>query len=133
MKNKLDSEIKTELLIKLAFGISIEDLAKEYSLTRDKIVNLRKNNYLRYNEFFNHWKIDKEVAALGLSPKLERALSVIKKFYKDKIVINSPEEIYFKDKRCYYTDVMKLADDVLRKDNITCFLTMPAFIKNYYQ
>jgi hypothetical protein len=133
MKNKLDSEIKTELLIKLAFGISIEDLANEYNLTRDKIINLRKNNYLRYNEFFNHWKIDREVASLGLSPKLERALSVIKKFYKNKIVINSPEEIYFNNKRCYYTDIMKLADNVLRKDNITCFLTMSAFIKNYYQ
>ena len=58
-KAQLDPELKVELLIKLAFGISIDDLAKEYDLTRAKIINLRKNNYMMYNEFFNYWKIYK--------------------------------------------------------------------------
>lgn len=42
MRSKLDSEIKLEILIKLAFGINIEDLMTEYNLTKAKIVNLRK-------------------------------------------------------------------------------------------
>ena len=49
MRSKLDSEIKLEILIKLAFGIPIEDLMKEYDLTKAKIINLRKNNYKLYN------------------------------------------------------------------------------------
>ena len=83
-KPKLDPEVKVELLIKLAFGISMDKLAEEYDLTRAKIINLRKNNYLMYNDFLEHWKIDKEVAVLGLVPKYERALSIVKKFYKNK-------------------------------------------------
>ena len=86
VKSKLDPETKIELLIKLAFGIPMNDLIEEYQLSSAKIINLRKNNYLKYNEFFEYWKIDKEVAVLGLTPKYERALSVVKKFYK-KLVI----------------------------------------------
>ena len=48
IKSKLDSETKIELLIKMAFGIPIEDLAVEYDLTPPKIINLRKNNYIKY-------------------------------------------------------------------------------------
>ena len=59
-KPKLDPEVKVELLIKLAFGISMDKLAEEYDLTRAKIINLRKNNYLMYNDFLEHWKIDFE-------------------------------------------------------------------------
>ena len=61
-------------------------LEKEYDLTKTKIINLRKNNYLKYNEFYEHWRILEEVAVLGLTPKYERALSVVKKFYKSKII-----------------------------------------------
>ena len=49
IKSNLDPETKVELLIKLAFGIPFELLTKEYSLSKNKIVNLRKNNYKLYN------------------------------------------------------------------------------------
>jgi arginine utilization protein RocB len=132
MRSKLDSEIKLEILIKLAFGISIEELMKEYNLTKAKIVNLRKNNYKLYNEFFDYWKIDKEVAVLELSPKYERALSIAKKHYKDNLVIKSIDEIYLKGKKCSSSEFIDIADNILQKDNIRCFKEMPIYIKNHY-
>lgn len=132
MKSKLDSEVKIELLIKLAFGLSIDELSKEYDLTAAKITNLRKNNYLKYNEFFQYWKIDKDVATLGLTPKLERALSVVKKFYKNRLKIESAEEIYFDGKSCTMNNIIDIADKILRKDNITTFKELPIYIKNHY-
>lgn len=132
MRSKLDSEIKLEILIKLAFGIEIENLMEEYNLTKAKIVNLRKNNYKLYNEFFDYWKIDKDVAVLDLSPKYERALSIIKKHYRDKIVIKSSDEIYLKGKECSSNDIIDIADSILKKDNIRCFKEMPIYIKNHY-
>ena len=105
IKSKLDPETKMELLIKLAFGLPIDDLAKEYDLTRTKIINLRKNNYLKYNEFYEHWRIDKEIAVLGLTPKYERALSVVKKFYKSKIKIFSESSIFYNDTPCTLNDI----------------------------
>lgn len=130
--SKLDAETKMELLIKLAFGLSIEDLAEEYNLTKPKIINLRKNNYLRYNEFFEHWKIDKTVAALGLTPKYERALSVVKKFYKSKIKILAEGSILYENKFCTMNDIIDLADYILKKDGITNFKSLPITMKNHY-
>lgn len=132
IRSKLDPETKIELLIKLAFGIPYEMLCEEYDMSKAKIINLRKNNYIKYNEFFDYWRIDKEVAVLGLSPKNERALSVIKKFYKDKVKIVSSEEIYFMNKLCSFIEIIDLADKVLQKDNIFCFKQLPVHIKNYY-
>lgn len=132
MRSKLDSEIKLEILIKLAFGISIEELMEEYNLTKAKIVNLRKNNYKLYNEFFDYWKIDKEVAILELSPKYERALSIAKKHYKDNLIIKSIDEIYLKGKKCSSSEFIDIADNILQKDNIRCFKEMPIYIKNHY-
>ena len=132
IKSKLDAETKMELLIKLAFGLPIEDLAKEYDLTRTKIINLRKNNYLKYNEFFEYWKIDKEVAVLGLTPKYERALSVVKKFYKSKIRIISESSIFYNNKQCTMDDILNMADYILQKDDINNFKDMSINIKNHY-
>lgn len=132
MRSKLDSEIKLEILIKFAFGISIEELMEEYNLTKAKIVNLRKNNYKLYNEFFDYWKIDKEVAILELSPKYERALSIAKKHYKDNLIIKSIDEIYLKGKKCSSSEFIDIADNILQKDNIRCFKEMPIYIKNHY-
>ena len=131
-KPKLDPEIKVELLIKLAFGISIDDLAEEYDLTRAKIINLRKNNYLMYNSFLNHWKIDREVAALDLAPKFERALSIVKKFYKNKITIDSQCNITYMNKQCTMNDVVDMADKILQKDDINNFKQMSIDMKNNY-
>lgn len=131
-KIKIDPEIKAELLIKLAFGIPIDDLAKEFNLSRVKIVNLRKNNYIRYNEFFDHWKIDKEVAILGLAPKYERALSIAKKFYKSKIKISKDGTVFYKNEYCSLEKLVDLADYILQKDGIMNFKTMPIFMKNFY-
>ena len=132
IRSKLDPETKIELLIKMAFGISIDDLAVEYDLTRPKIINLRKNNYLKYNEFFEHWKIDKEIAVLGLSPKHERAASIVKKFYKSKITISSDGSIYYKNNLCNMEKLVDMADSILRLDNITGFKEMTKLIKNNY-
>lgn len=132
MRSKLDSEIKLEILIKLAFGISIEELMEEYNLTKAKIINLRKNNYKLYNEFFDYWKIDKEVAVLELSPKYERALSIAKKHYKNNLIIKSIDEIYLKGKKCSSSEFIDIADNILQKDNIRCFKEMPIYIKNHY-
>ena len=124
MRSKLDSELKIEILIKLAFGITIENLMEEYDLTKAKIVNLRKNNYKLYNEFFDYWKIDKDVAVLDLSPKYERALSIIKKHFKNKVEILSSDEIFVKGKKCTSSDLINIADEILQKDNIRCFKEM---------
>ena len=128
----LDAETKIELLIKLAFGIPVDLLVKEYNLTESKIVNLRKNNYTKYNEFFEYWKIDKEIACLGLTPKYERALSVVKKFYKKRLNIVSVDEIYFDNKFLSLDQILDIADTILKKDNINNFKTCTYLIKNYY-
>lgn len=128
----LEPELKLELLIKLAFGIPVNLLAEEYDLTEAKIINLRKNNYTKYNEFFEYWKIDKEIAYLGLTPKYERALNVVKKFYKTRVDIKSVDEIYFDKSLITLTKVLDMADYILRKDNINDFKTSTYLIKNYY-
>ena len=132
VKSKLDPETKIELLIKLAFGIPMNDLIEEYQLSSAKIINLRKNNYLKYNEFFEYWKIDKEVAVLGLTPKYERALSVVKKFYKSKIKINSINSILYEDKLCTMDEILNIAEYILQKDAIFNFKNATYFIKNHY-
>ena len=131
-KQKIDPETKIELLIKLAFGIPLEQLSREYNLNTEKIINLRKNNYLKYNEFFDHWRIDKEVAVLGLSPKHERALSIVKKFYKKKIEITEEGSILYLGKRCNITEIMKMADEILKKDDINNWLDNKFYVKNHF-
>lgn len=137
MKNKLDPEIKLELLIKLAFGVPVDQLVSEYNLSKDKIINLRKNNYVKYNEFFEYWKIDKDIAKLCLPLTLERALSIVKKFYKNncKIITHSNDsdiEIVIKGVEYTHTDIIKLADSILQKDNINNFMELAPDLKNYY-
>ena len=97
-----------------------------------KIINLRKNNYLKQTEFFEYWKIDKEVAVLRLTPKYERALSVVKKFYKSKIKINSINSILYEDKLCTMDEILNMADYILQKDAIFNFKNATYFIKNHY-
>lgn len=131
IKSNLDPEIKVELLIKLAFGIPFDLLTKEYNLSKNKIVNLRKNNYKLYNSFFEHWKIEKEIAILGLCPKHERALNVVKKFYKNKIEIVSEHKILYKGNYVSMSEIIDMADTILQKDNIYCFKELTN-IKNFY-
>lgn len=131
IKSNLDPETKVELLIKLAFGIPFEMLTEEYKLSKNKIINLRKNNYKLYNTFFEHWKIEKEIAVLGLCPKHERALNILKKFYKNKIEIKSQYKILYKGTQISMLDVIDMADEILKKDNICCFKTLTN-IKNFY-
>ena len=132
IRSKLDPEEKLELLIKLAFGIPLDELALEYDLTKPKIINLRKNNYLKYNEFFEHWKIDKEIAVLGLCPKYERAASIVKKFYKNKITISEGGNIFYKNELCSMDKLVEMADSILRKDNIIGFKESKKLLKNNY-
>ena len=132
VRSKLDPETKIELLIKMAFGISLDELAIEYELTKPKIINLRKNNYLKYNEFFEHWKIDKEIAVLGLSPKHERAASIVKKFYKSKITISKDGSIFYKNTPCNMEKLIDMADSILKLDNINGFKETTKLMKNNY-
>ena len=76
VKSNLEPETKIELLIKLAFGIPFELLSAEYGLSKNKIINLRKNNYKLYNSFFEHCKIEKEIAILGLCPSIAISFSI---------------------------------------------------------
>lgn len=131
IKSNLDPEVKVELLIKLAFGIPFSLLTKEYNLSKNKIVNLRKNNYKLYNSFFEHWKIEKEIAILGLCPKHERALNIVKKFYKNKIEIISEHKILYKGNYVSMSEIIEMADMILQKDNICCFKELTN-IKNFY-
>ncbi len=131
VKSNLEPETKIELLIKLAFGIPYEQLTKEYGLSKNKIINLRKNNYRLYNTFFDHWKISKQVALLGMCPKHERALNIVKKFYKNKIEIVSENKILYKGLKISIAQILEMADEILQKDNIHGFLNMTD-IKNYY-
>ena len=124
IKQKLDPEIKIELLIKLAFGIPIKQLADEYELTVE--------NYIQYNQFFDYWRIDKSVAVLGLTPKYERALSIVKKFYKSKIIIYETGSILYNNQVYTLDGVVELADKILQKDNILNFKDFPTYIKNHY-
>lgn len=131
IRSPLDPEIKLELLIKLAFGIPIEMLTKEYGLSKNKIINLRKNNYKLYNSFFEHWKIEKEIAILGLCPKHERALNIVRKFYKNKIEIKPNNKILYKNEVKTIEEIIDMADEILRKDNICCFKELTD-IRNFY-
>lgn len=131
IKSTLEPEIKIELLIKLAFQIPLEDLTAEYNISKNKIINLRKNNYKLYNKFFDYWKIDKQVSLLGLSPKYERALSIVKKFYKNKVFIESSNKILVKGEKYSLDEIIDLADIILKKDNIQCFKQMTV-IHNFY-
>ena len=131
IRSPLDPEIKLELLIKLAFGIPIEMLTKEYGLSKNKIINLRKNNYKLYNSFFEHWKIEKELAILGLCPKHERALNIVRKFYKNKIEIKPNNKILYKNEVKTIEEIIDMADEILRKDNICCFKELTD-IRNFY-
>lgn len=131
IKSPLDPEVKIELLIKLAFGIPMEMLTKEYGLSKNKIINLRKNNYKLYNTFFDHWKIDKEIAVLGLCPRHERALNIVRKFYRNKIEILARNKILYKGETRSIEEIVNMADEILRKDNITCFKELKD-IRNFY-
>lgn len=131
VKSCLEQEEKIELLIKLAFQIPIEDLAKQYHLSKNKIINLRKNNYKLYNSFFNYWKIDKEIAVLGLPPKHERALNIVKKFYKNKVIIESNGSILYNGNKYTFHEIIEMADIILQKDDIFGFKEMQN-IKNFY-
>lgn len=131
IKSNLEPETKVELLIKLAFGIPFDLLTKEYGLSKNKIVNLRKNNYKLYNSFFEHWKIEKEIAVLGLCPKHERALNIVKKFYKNKLQIESKHRILYKGEVKDIDEIIDMADVILQKDNIYNFKELTD-IRNYY-
>ena len=131
VKSNLEPETKIELLIKLAFGIPYDQLTKEYGLSKNKIINLRKNNYRLYNTFFDHWKISKQVALLGMCPKHERALNIVKKFYKNKLEIQSEHRILYKGEVKSIDEIIDMADEILQKDNIYNFKELTD-IRNYY-
>jgi len=129
MRNTLPTELKLEILIKLAFGIEVQALSDYYGLSCNKIINLRKNNYVLYNKFIDHWRIDEEIAKLNYPPKYEKILSIIKKHYKHNFAICN-NIIYIKGNKCTSIDLFEIAAKILEKDDIV--LANIKVFKNIY-
>lgn len=113
-----DADIKMEILIRLAFGYSYEEVAKAYGFKPNVIINLRKNNYILYNKLVDSFRILDEVALLELSPYLERAVNICKRFYKNKFIIKSPSVFIFNDDIINTIKVVDICNDILALDNI---------------
>lgn len=126
-----DADVKMEILIRLAFGYSYEDVAKVYGYPVNTIINLRKNNYKVYNGIVDHFRIEKEVAELGFPPVPERAVNIVKKFYHNKFQILPDANFIFDDAPISLIKVMDLANDILALDNIPP-LDKKIVVKNYY-
>ena len=125
----IDMEIVAEILVKLAFGIDIEALAHEYDISSTKIVEMKKNNLDLYIQYFKYWAIDSEVAELGLTPRYERAVSVVKKHYKNNFAIKN-DGFLVKNKTVSLWELLPIAKKILEKDNIYNFENIS--IKNHY-
>ena len=69
---------------------------------------------------------------MGLSPKHERAASIVKKFYKSKITISADGSIFYKNMLCNMEKLVDMADSILRLDNITGFKETTKLLKNNY-
>ena len=128
---KMDPDIKMEIIINMAWGISIKDISEKYNISEKKIVNLRKNNYKLYNQIAEEFYIPDNIAVLGLSPVFERAVHIVKKQYPNRFKILTKYLFRFDNENITMTEVIKIADQIVIKDNIPK-LSESKHIKNHY-
>lgn len=128
---KIDADTKMEIIISLAFGVPIKDIAIKYNITQNKIVNLRKNNYKIYNQVAKEFFIMDEIALLGLAPIYERAINIVKKRYKNKLIILNESDFLLQGHKVNLNDLIDIADNITQKDDLPPLASMP-YIKNYY-
>lgn len=126
-----DADVKMEILIRLAFGYSYENVANVYGYPVNTIINLRKNNYKVYNSIVDQFRIIKEVAECGLPPLPERAVNIVKNFYKNRFKILSECRFSFDEEPITIIKVIDLANNILALDNIPP-LDNKIVVKNYY-
>lgn len=129
---KIDPDVKMEIIINMAWGTPIKDISKAYNIAEEKIINLRKNNYKLYNEILESFYIVDEVAILGLSPIHERAINTLKRKYKNKFTIIDKNNFLLNGKKIFINDIIVLVNEIIARDNIP---PIGSFIgmKNYYQ
>jgi len=127
-----DNDDKNSLLIKMAYNVSLEELEKEYQITKKQIINIRKNNYKTYNTFSEHFMILDEVAQLGLQPIFEYAVNICKKSYKDKFTIKSSSYFIFRDNQLNILQVVDLANSILERDELPPLCKSRIKINQYY-
>lgn len=127
-----DNDDKNSLLIKIAYNMSLEELEKEFGITKKQIINIRKNNYKTYNTFVDHFTILDEIASLGFSPVFEFALNICKKAYKDKFQIINLNTFVFKNEKLKIEDVMNLANSILSRDELPPISSSRIIINKYY-
>lgn len=127
-----DNDDKNSLLIKIAYNISLDELEKEFGITKKQIINIRKNNYKTYNTFVEHFTILDEIASLGFSPTFEFALNICKKAYKDKFKILGLHSFMFKGESLNMEGVMDLANSILARDELPPISSKRIIINKYY-
>ena len=127
-----DNDDKNSLLIKIAYNISLDELEKEFGITKKQIINIRKNNYKTYNSFVDHFTILDEIAILGFNPVFEFALNICKKAYRDKFKILGLNSFLFKGEYLSTTEVINLANSILARDELPPISSKRIIINKYY-
>ena len=129
---KMDPDIKMEIIINMAWGTSIKSIAEKYDISEKKIINLRKNNYKLYNQISEEFYIPDDIAVLGLSPIHERAVHIVQKRYKNKFKILTNHLFQLNGENITSTEVLRLANEIIVKDNIPP-LSQDQNIQNHYE
>lgn len=126
-----DADVKMEILIRLAFGYSYENVAEAYGYPVNTIINLRKNNYKVYNSIVDQFRIIREVAECGLPPVPERAVNIVKKFYNKRFQILTECTFLFDGEPITLLKVIDLANQIIALDSLPP-LDKKVIVRNYY-
>lgn len=128
---RMDPDIKMEIIINMAWGTSIKDISEKYNISEKKIINLRKNNYKLYNQIAEEFYIPDHIAVLGLPPIFERAVHIVEKTYPKKFKILTEHAFKYNNEKITITEVVDIADQIIAKDNIPP-LSESKNIRNHY-
>ena len=128
---RMDPDIKMEIIINMAWGTSIKDISEKYNISEKKIVNLRKNNYKLYNQIAEEFYIPDHIAVLGLPPIFERAVHIVEKTYSKRFKILNEHTFMFDNDKLTISEVIDIADKIIAKDEIP-LLSESNNIKNHY-
>lgn len=128
---RMDPDIKMEIIINMAWGTSIREISEKYNISEKKIVNLRKNNYKLYNQIAEEFYIPDHIAVLGLPPIFERAVHIVEKTYPKRFKILNEHVFIFDNDKLTISEVVDIADKIVIKDEIP-LLSESKNIKNHY-